>query len=913
MKKENKKYLSSFLIFSFLVTTMLLFIPELNAMICPYNFLGTVIDVDRGSGIIKIHVDHENVGGFFVGEWELSDRILEGKTPNDDALSGIVVDDYVEAVSLGGPGGAWIALGKMRSDEEQVLTDIYGDPATLTTSTLGGVDISYRNEPDCYNCQGSCCVAKNTMIGGYRLDPGESCSYDVGEYHITVIFHSGEASASICTNEQMVILGPQPISNFTIHISEACAEGYTGNTRCRDNWTQREYRYSDCTTEWRDYENCDQYDDYVGEKYCKNGDVYRKYRDYYCENGECKYKEEERKIEDCEYGCEDGGCKPPLPTTLPPTTVAPITLPPTITPIPTTPSDDLTPEKKMELAKEYAPILYFYQKEQVKEPFSLIAAEYFISPAVSDKSSECYNLKKDGVEGAKELQERYNLSENPVYVNVVIDEYEGNEYLVIQYWFHYLYNYGRSIIPFILNHEGEWEMIEVILEYDDAILRNNEFPEPYLVAYSRHKGGEAHKWSNEIVEKEGSHPIVYVAYGTHGSYFQEGGIDLRNKGTRIEKVSLELLDDKEWLNFSGKWGGDEKSPVGPMFQKAEYLNTSNFKTYYVSKWYQPVLFAALAMHGTDISLGSPVYLLITNEKDQSIGYKGEEFVNEIPGAYPIITEDHEYYHLPNDTYSVEITAFEDGDIDLNISINDNGEVTYIAYENKQVTEKTKAYTTLDPSKKDYEIEMDEDGDGIIDETIKPDKIITYEDEEPETKTPIPTTPLSSNKILFFGIIIAIIITLVVLVFSRGRSQQSTEIPIVRERPSIERTTVRWIPKRETDRGTRIAKKPKKEAPRRERIEAVPQEIPLLEVHRAKKEDTGKSIVRIDKKTREKLGVKKGDFVYIVGEKKAKARVDTAYKEDTGKNMIRIDKKLREKTGIRFKDKIKIEKVEEDEE
>jgi len=54
--------------------------------------------------------------------------------------------------------------------------------------------------------------------------------------------------------------------------------------------------------------NCDQYDGYVGEKYCKNGDVYRKYRDYYCENGECKYWEEERKIEDCDYGCEGGGC-----------------------------------------------------------------------------------------------------------------------------------------------------------------------------------------------------------------------------------------------------------------------------------------------------------------------------------------------------------------------------------------------------------------------------------------------------------------------------------------------------------------------------------------------------------------------------------------------------------------------------
>ena len=54
--------------------------------------------------------------------------------------------------------------------------------------------------------------------------------------------------------------------------------------------------------------NCDQYDGYVGEKYCKNGDVYRKYRDYYCENGECKYWEEERKIRDCDYGCENGGC-----------------------------------------------------------------------------------------------------------------------------------------------------------------------------------------------------------------------------------------------------------------------------------------------------------------------------------------------------------------------------------------------------------------------------------------------------------------------------------------------------------------------------------------------------------------------------------------------------------------------------
>jgi len=50
-------------------------------------------------------------------------------------------------------------------------------------------------------------------------------------------------------------------------------------------------------------------DGYVGEPYCKNGDVYQKYRNYYCENGEYKYSETEIEIDDCGgAGCENGGC-----------------------------------------------------------------------------------------------------------------------------------------------------------------------------------------------------------------------------------------------------------------------------------------------------------------------------------------------------------------------------------------------------------------------------------------------------------------------------------------------------------------------------------------------------------------------------------------------------------------------------
>jgi hypothetical protein len=56
-----------------------------------------------------------------------------------------------------------------------------------------------------------------------------------------------------------------------------------------------------------DCENCNDYDGYYGDRYCKYGDVYRIYRNYYCENNECVYEEEERIMDECEY-CEEGQC-----------------------------------------------------------------------------------------------------------------------------------------------------------------------------------------------------------------------------------------------------------------------------------------------------------------------------------------------------------------------------------------------------------------------------------------------------------------------------------------------------------------------------------------------------------------------------------------------------------------------------
>ena len=54
--------------------------------------------------------------------------------------------------------------------------------------------------------------------------------------------------------------------------------------------------------------NCDNKDGYVGSRYCKGSNVYRKYRDYSYSGGTCVYTEKQVKIENCAGGCSGGFC-----------------------------------------------------------------------------------------------------------------------------------------------------------------------------------------------------------------------------------------------------------------------------------------------------------------------------------------------------------------------------------------------------------------------------------------------------------------------------------------------------------------------------------------------------------------------------------------------------------------------------
>jgi hypothetical protein len=103
----------------------------------------------------------------------------------------------------------------------------------------------------------------------------------------------------------------------------------------------------------------------------------------------------------------------------------------------------------------------------------------------------------------------------PYYV--YIHTAEDNTYFTVQYWLYYAYNpWGKPV----LNHEHDWEKVYIVFDVDD--LATPEEAEPLEVRYYYHWWVNAVSWSN--VEKIDSHPIVYVAEGSHASYPSKSSI-----------------------------------------------------------------------------------------------------------------------------------------------------------------------------------------------------------------------------------------------------------------------------------------------------------------------------------------------------------------------------------------------------
>jgi hypothetical protein len=395
----------------------------------------------------------------------------------------------------------------------------------------------------------------------------------------------------------------------------------------------------------------------------------------------------------------------------------------------------------VQLADMYAPFMCFYQGSYGRERYFPTEVGNMLENSTFWKfdfrSKEEQVLQYDEAEKKDEFISEYGpdffLDVNPIgfdvepelidqcagdrhfYYRVMCSEYQSETYIVIQYWFFYLYNDGP-----LNNHEGEWEMIEVLLDYPSRC--------PLCVAYSRHEWGEFRLWGN-VTKADETHPIVYVAKGSHGAYFTAAKFKVKrtfditsDDGWKGYLSSHTILEDQHWLDFGGNWGCRSRAPGfsgphGPQYQGKKWDSPVEWAFDY-SGYYAEVI---EDYPQTSFSLTCPADMLITNSAGQRLGYVNGEFVQEIPNSYVHDLDEEESYLIEEtDTYMVEIYGTGDGTFDLAISINCWDNARTLKYTNVPVTPTTRAFLDMGS---DFSLRVDGNQDNVIDFIVQPQSLV----------------------------------------------------------------------------------------------------------------------------------------------------------------------------------------------
>ncbi len=147
---------------------------------------------------------------------------------------------------------------------------------------------------------------------------------------------------------------------------------------------------------------------------------------------------------------------------------------------------------------------------------------------------------------------------------------------VLEYWFFYpLDDWRTPIVSPVLwhMHEGDWEQVSVELGPAGV---------PVAIAASQHDEGVTRPWAR-VTLAGGTHPVVYVALGSHANYlspgyhgvpgvphviptrfsgvplpepdYTSGQVTLGPPGTASVPLSVvDISNGAPWLSFAGPWG-----------------------------------------------------------------------------------------------------------------------------------------------------------------------------------------------------------------------------------------------------------------------------------------------------------------------------------------------------------------------
>jgi len=196
---------------------------------------------------------------------------------------------------------------------------------------------------------------------------------------------------------------------------------------------------------------------------------------------------------------------------------------------------------KSALAMKYSPYLYYHNNEKYY-PVSVDAmldnaAEVIESDSKFYGISNSYLEDYENIQGFYQPTIYYRIVENDYYeTDINIDQFslsEKQECITIQFWFFYIFN------DFINIHEGDWELVECIWNGDDIQEIIDSGKEPDYVSFSQHHWVETLSW-NAVEKKDSTHPVVYVALGSHANYPTIGVTGLSGKkfeGIQIFQIS----------------------------------------------------------------------------------------------------------------------------------------------------------------------------------------------------------------------------------------------------------------------------------------------------------------------------------------------------------------------------------------
>jgi hypothetical protein len=155
----------------------------------------------------------------------------------------------------------------------------------------------------------------------------------------------------------------------------------------------------------------------------------------------------------------------------------------------------------------------------------------------------------------------------------------GHPGVAVQYWFFWYFNQFNDL------HEGDWEGMQITFP-DASGPRQALEEEPAQIGLFQHAGGERADWDSGKVEKEGTHPVVYPAAGSHATfydsavYIQNGrkgsGVGCDNTTSPHRRIAVRPIlvpthpgprSRFRWLTYEGRWGQKEKGfnngPTGP--------------------------------------------------------------------------------------------------------------------------------------------------------------------------------------------------------------------------------------------------------------------------------------------------------------------------------------------------------------